>query len=160
LIKIMNDQCKHDITELRYMSHCKQYRKQCLSCFQSVGDAIAKRNIELVIIDTIPLFDIESRDKYWKQRSNKYVNLAQKLKSEADLKLVERKEFYHTYLQSQQWRILRARVIEREIGVCQGCRAASITQVHHRNYDRLGNELLTDLYGYCETCHKKTHGLL
>jgi len=156
----MNDNCEHNITELRYMVHCKQYRKQCLSCFQSVGDAIAKRTIAPDQIESIPPFDIVSRDDYWKTKSAQMTSLAQQIATDAKNKLAERRAFYESYLQSADWREKRLMVIRRESGLCQGCRKEQITQVHHRNYDRLGDELLTDLYGYCETCHKKSHGLI
>jgi len=156
----MNEKCEHHETELRYMAHCKQYRKQCLTCFQSVGDAIAKRTIAPDKIESVPSFDIESRDGYWKTKSEQFSSLAEQIATDAQKKLAERRAFYESYLQSADWREKRLMVIRRENGLCQGCRKEQITQVHHRNYDRLGDELLTDLYGYCETCHKKSHGLI
>ena len=156
----MTETCQHEKTELRFMEHCKQYRHQCLQCHQSSGDAIAKYKINPDQLPNIKPFDIIARDGYWKSLANKRKQTADETAKEAEEKLIARKSFYNEYLQSEDWQVLRLRVMQREGGVCQGCRMASITQVHHRNYERLGNELLTDLYGYCETCHKKSHGLL
>jgi 5-methylcytosine-specific restriction endonuclease McrA len=156
----MYESCQHDRTELRHMEHCQQYRKQCLDCFQSVGNAIAKRTIPVNELESMKPFDIQARDGYWENRKSQAEKIQEQILQQANEKLQARRNFYETYLQSDDWRNIRKRVIERENGLCQGCRMNPISQVHHRNYDRLGSELLTDLYGYCETCHKKAHDLV
>ncbi len=152
--------CEHQSKELRHMQHCNQYRYQCLDCSQSVGDAVSKKLISSEFLETIKAFDLEARDQYWKNQSVQARVIADQILQESEKKLIQRRQLYENHLKSQKWRDLRQLVIERENGVCQGCRKSKITQVHHRNYERLGDELLTDLYGFCESCHKKTHDLI
>jgi 5-methylcytosine-specific restriction endonuclease McrA len=41
---------------------------------------------------------------------------------------------------------------------CQACgNRKPPLHVHHKTYERFGKELLTDLVGLCDTCHKKVH---
>jgi hypothetical protein len=62
------------------------------------------------------------------------------------------------YLRSEEWHLRRKAVLQREDGLCQGCREARATQVHHRSdaYRQLreaGRELLCDLVALCDKCH-------
>jgi 5-methylcytosine-specific restriction endonuclease McrA len=65
---------------------------------------------------------------------------------------------YEQYLRSRHWRSLRARVLLRWNGRCENCGAARATEVHHRTYERLGRELLSDLRPLCSDCHELEHG--
>lgn len=64
---------------------------------------------------------------------------------------------YHDYLESRAWRQKRARVLERDGHLCQGCLDAVATDIHHMTYDRLFNELLCDLVSLCPDCHQLCH---
>ena len=64
---------------------------------------------------------------------------------------------YLTYLKSEEWRSKRSAVLKRDGGVCQGCRNASATEIHHITYENLFQEPLEDLISYCQPCHKKAH---
>jgi hypothetical protein len=63
---------------------------------------------------------------------------------------------YKTYLQSDAWKS-RADAAKRRAGYrCQLCnrsRTQVILNVHHRTYERLGNEQPDDLTVLCEDCH-------
>lgn len=160
LLKQMNG-CKHQRQELRIMRHCGQYRMQCIDCWQSIGNAIKHELLSAEERDLARDFDIEARDNYWKNRIESR-NSGISESARQDLARIakdldDRKRFYNEYLKSDDWRKLRRKVIERESDLCQGCRGAPIQEVHHLNYDRLGNELLTDLVGVCRSCHLKFH---
>lgn len=64
---------------------------------------------------------------------------------------------YKTYLESDAWRA-RADAAKRRAGYrCQLCnrsRTQVILNVHHRTYERLGNEQPDDLTVLCGDCHK------
>ena len=62
---------------------------------------------------------------------------------------------YQWYLQSRHWRNRRLQAIEDVGSACQICGSEVDLQVHHLNYDNLGNEKDTDLLVACEVCHKK-----
>lgn len=64
---------------------------------------------------------------------------------------------HDAYLRTPQWKALRQKVIDRERGLCQGCRDRSGTQVHHTSYQRHGRELLIDLVLLCDQCHELAH---
>lgn len=66
--------------------------------------------------------------------------------------------YYNVYLRSEEWHARRALVLQRESGMCQGCRNALATHVHHRaeayrQLRKTGRELLCDLVALCDSCH-------
>lgn len=63
---------------------------------------------------------------------------------------------YNAYLQTRRWARIRDAVIERD-KVCQGCLQEPIEHVHHKNYKHVCDELLFELVGLCEDCHRKVH---
>lgn len=65
-------------------------------------------------------------------------------------------EGYENYLKSQHWGKLRLKVLENH-PVCEKCGSDKILQIHHKTYDRLGDERLSDLQVLCQECHKKVH---
>ncbi len=65
---------------------------------------------------------------------------------------------YASHMKSATWRELRILVIRRCKGICERCHKWPVVNIHHLNYDRVGNELLTDLLGVCSRCHKELHG--
>ena len=70
---------------------------------------------------------------------------------------------YETYLASPHWRSVRQRVLEAQQtrlqrNVCEGCGKEGVGfDVHHKTYERLGNELIEDCQVLCEQCHHKLH---
>lgn len=64
---------------------------------------------------------------------------------------------YKDYLKSAAWKEKRCKVIEREEGICEKCKAAPIDVVHHKTYENFGDEKLEDLAGLCKPCHDKIH---
>lgn len=69
----------------------------------------------------------------------------------------EAKKKYYEYLKSHQWELKRNAVFQREKGICQGCCEWSIENTHHLTYAHLFDELLFELVGLCENCHRKVH---
>jgi 5-methylcytosine-specific restriction endonuclease McrA len=66
---------------------------------------------------------------------------------------------YKAYLQSREWRERRRLVLNRARGLCERCRRAQATQVHHLTYDHVGKEFLRELIAVCRNCHKRYHRL-
>jgi hypothetical protein len=64
---------------------------------------------------------------------------------------------YKQYLKSERWKDLREVVLKRCNHQCGTCMNKRWLQVHHRTYDRVGHELLTDLIVICKRCHDKLH---
>ena len=62
---------------------------------------------------------------------------------------------YKEYSGSPAWKVKRDRVIQRDGGQCV-C-GAQATEVHHKTYDNIGKEPLSDLVALCEECHEREH---
>ena len=66
-------------------------------------------------------------------------------------------EAKHQYLQSPEWKALKQAKLWRAGNKCQLCKSTTNLHLHHLTYDRLGNELLTDLVLLCSVCHQAQH---
>jgi hypothetical protein len=67
------------------------------------------------------------------------------------------KRVYHSYLNSEEWHDKRNKMLEYSDYKCSMCSASENLQVHHLNYNTVGNESLGDLLVVCNSCHKKIH---
>ena len=65
--------------------------------------------------------------------------------------------WYNNYLNTDQWKELRKKVLIRENGICQGCKINKARDVHHTTYANCGDELLFQLVALCGSCHQKMH---
>lgn len=65
---------------------------------------------------------------------------------------------YEEYLASEHWKRFSARVRAKFCFCCGRDRRQ--LQVHHHTYDRLGEELDTDVATVCRPCHKKIHEMV
>lgn len=65
---------------------------------------------------------------------------------------------YREYLQSPEWQERRKQAMKRAGFRCQICNAYGVRlNVHHRTYERRGNEDNRDLITLCEDCHATFH---
>ncbi len=60
---------------------------------------------------------------------------------------------YKKYLLSKEWKEKRAEAILLANGRCRVCNTSQRLEVHHRTYDRIGNEIQDDLTVLCHSCH-------
>ena len=68
---------------------------------------------------------------------------------------------YGSYLLTVEWLKRRDQKLDAAEYRCQGCKWEGLPlEVHHRVYDRLGDELFPDLTVYCPRCHRCQHGFL
>ena len=69
---------------------------------------------------------------------------------------------YQKYLQSSHWKDIRRRYRESKLfdGQCYACSSTERLQLHHKSYNRLGRERLTDLIYLCDECHSIIHHIL
>ncbi len=66
---------------------------------------------------------------------------------------------YRDYLKTPWWRFMRYTKLEIAGASCQLCSAEQRQiDIHHRTYERLGDEDLDDLTVLCRNCHAKFHG--
>lgn len=67
---------------------------------------------------------------------------------------------YETYIKSEQWRF-RAAAMRWLAGYrCAICGSQNALEVHHKTYERLGDERPEDLVVLCAECHARFHGKL
>lgn len=64
---------------------------------------------------------------------------------------------YAEYIASSAWDARRRQRLEKDGRRCQGCGTQDSLHVHHRTYERLGNELADDIVTVCEVCHGFIH---
>lgn len=63
-----------------------------------------------------------------------------------------------SYIQSTKWKELRRQILFRDSYECQCCRTTGVPlDVHHITYERLTNELPSDLISLCRPCHERQH---
>jgi hypothetical protein len=77
------------------------------------------------------------------------------------------KEEYHKYLKSKDWLLKKNELISTYLKQgwdikCKTCGSTDNLNVHHENYDNIGNEILTDeriwdLSFMCYECHQRWH---
>jgi hypothetical protein len=71
-----------------------------------------------------------------------------------------RKMPFEEYRLTPEWRARRNRVLFWAGKKCELCYERGLLQVHHRTYERYGQELLTDLIALCRPCHARHHNVL
>lgn len=68
-------------------------------------------------------------------------------------------ENYEAYLDSPQWRAIKRRYREERPWLCNLCGSEESLHMHHRTYERVGQESLDDLMPLCDGCHQTVHAL-
>lgn len=79
---------------------------------------------------------------------------------------VSRNPYYNNYItRSSAWKRIRNRrkEVDGDLCVCgRSCFGSGLPivgfKVHHKTYERVGKELLSDLIRLCEICHNSYHG--
>lgn len=66
---------------------------------------------------------------------------------------------YYAYINGPVWKQRRASFLMRRGKKCEACGHTGIMEVHHRTYDRMGQERDSDLAVLCDPCHTVVHQL-
>lgn len=61
---------------------------------------------------------------------------------------------YEKRIRSAQWKNMRADIARLRGNKCERCRRGPPLELHHKTYERLGRELLSDLDLLCRVCHQ------
>lgn len=67
---------------------------------------------------------------------------------------------YRRYMESKRWATKRKRILAQRGSACYACGSQRKPCLHHRTYERLGDELPQDLVVLCEFCHNEAHRLI
>ena len=130
-----------------------QIVRQCKTCGASTSSAIARSKLTAQEIAALPAYRDDAAEEYDRKQR-------QAAKMAWDMERQDRKDAYALYLQSPEWKNRSRLTLERDRYKCQGCLNAPATEVHHKNYDHRGDELLFDLVSVCRACHEKIHNLV
>lgn len=68
-----------------------------------------------------------------------------------------RKMPYSEYLETEWWKKLRTWVLIFWNHRCAICNSKERVEVHHRTYERRGEELINDCIVLCHKCHENVH---
>src|SRR5262245_38656430 len=85
------------------------------------------------------------------------VAIAPKQKRQKKHKKRRRPVDYKAYINSAEWKEKRRLVFRKQGRKCTDCGKTSELQVHHKTYERLGHERLSDLEVLCRQCHANCH---
>jgi 5-methylcytosine-specific restriction endonuclease McrA len=70
----------------------------------------------------------------------------------------QRTSEYEAHIKSKKWRAFCAEIRKSRGDACEKCRGTKELHVHHLTYERLGDELPSDVQLLCRACHEKVHG--
>jgi hypothetical protein len=134
-----------------------QRRIACKTCKSLSGKVLKQGND----FQTLPFLTYEKSQEYGLHRSKLHEKCLHVCRDYTEaikekLRLIHKTK-YDKYLQSPFWKQKSAIVKERDKYLCQMCLTEKATEVHHITYDRLFNELTSDLISVCSNCHKTIH---
>ena len=69
----------------------------------------------------------------------------------------EKVETYIEYLNTNHWKAMKVRMKNHYVYECCFCRTRKRLHIHHKTYERVGNERLSDLVYACKDCHDLLH---
>jgi len=132
------------------------YRMQCADCGKPLSSQISYKKVEELKESGLEVrvwdrnLEIEYNDKY--RRASWPIE--QRINNERQAIWWSD---YNKYLDSEEWKIIKKKVMERAGGICELCKTQKADQVHHLTYERVGKERLEDLKAVCFECHDKEH---
>jgi hypothetical protein len=147
--------CAHERTEIRAKGTVegqRLFRQQCLRCGHTTP--VKASVVPTHLRQTPTPVDAELSRRWWDARSE---DLSRRVGDAEAADNARWWSWYRDYLKTAQWRTIRQKVMLRAGGLCEGCRSATPSQVHHLTYERAGAELLFDLVAVCRECHQRAH---
>lgn len=147
--------CGHKSSEVRLFKDAGgalHYKHQCVVCGSSTGgNSISKATAAKIK----PLDEIKPWDHTREQLFSSAAEAAISSTSEAES--AEWWARYNEYLNSPEWKMRRALVMNRANGICEGCLSRPAEQVHHKTYEHVTEEFMWELVAICEPCHERIH---
>jgi 5-methylcytosine-specific restriction endonuclease McrA len=136
-----------------------QHVRQCMNCGARVGNAVKAGTITEAIYAFDEDFRVRKEEECRVMRESRRQAMRD---AEADQSKAWWDD-YDAFMQSDEWREIRLRVLHRDKRICQSCLTEPATQVHHLSYNRLGEGRSVadvpawDLAAICTTCHQRIH---
>lgn len=150
--------CRHD----RFIIHKRQdslgrdiYFRMCRHCALQISSAIAHKDVAHISVNIDPIEKFENHHKRYESARRQAL---EKIEQEAaERQQPSRRAEYGEHLASDAWREMRAKVITRAGGVCEGCLDAPAEEVHHKTYAHVRSEFAFELVALCGACHDRLH---
>ena len=152
--------CNHPKSEVRRMkcsNGTNQYKQQCLHCGSPTSAALSMEKAVRLIDGPIRDWDKELHERWGAKCREATERRWKKFQDERANKDAEWWAHYSAYLKTPKWAAIRRAVIDRDQGLCQGCRKARATDAHHLSYAHVGDEFLFELISVCFACHQRLH---
>jgi hypothetical protein len=134
-----------------YGNNDKRIFKQCLNC----GGAFRKDKFAFKTHGN--LFEREFSETNFNNWNKKRNDESSVISEQIEVYRKSRFYNYHRYLQSEEWKIIRDKVIERDNGICLHCKIKPAQEVHHKHYKTIYKETLGDLESVCSDFHRAIH---
>jgi len=154
-----SDRCTHlfhDVRRRIASNGVTHFVLQCTNCGNEVKKLGKNDPIRLALTELPPLWDEDLVKRYWDSRFDRMRERTRLAQEERERKDREWWDRYNRYLRSPEWAVKRNARIRMDEGRCQarmrGC-TGTAEQVHHLNYDHVGNEPLFELVSVCCSCH-------
>lgn len=148
---------EHEMNFVRvhYSNNSFHIRKKCGKCGYLSSELYKKS--ETPNWEKFPIFSLASSEdesnKYtmFKDLFERYYQKSKEVKRHTafDDFLKEHQE----YLESDEWKIRRKKVLQRDNFLCQSCLESPAVEVHHKSYRFWKKEPLFDLVSVCKKCH-------
>jgi len=144
---------RHYYDESDFHSETDNYSvwEQCSNCGSKKGKARKKGEFiksKLSRSHELLFQEIENR----KLEFVKLANSIENKKKEHRLTIKHQK--YTDYINSARWKQISKEVLQRDNYICQSCLVEEAVEVHHPDYNFLGNEPLFTLFSVCKRCHE------
>lgn len=143
---------KTHLTKYTCSNNSIQYVMQCDICHARVGSPISHRKLSRWQKQNAPAFDSNARSERRDEQDYQYKIHRERFNSSAWWNA------YNKYLDSDEWKSKRARILIRDEYKCTAKRRECTkyaTEVHHLTYKNVGNEPLEDLTSLCHNCHEQ-----
>ena len=149
--------CKHQNRTVRHKRDTKgviRLREQCPDCGKAVSGELRHSVLNGVAPESVPPWDYVAEQQFL----DIYLSL-----SSAVSRIINQERSdewwtqYGNYLASPEWHAIRRKIIDASRGICEYCRTSPAVQVHHKTYDRVGQERMEDLSAVCLKCHQQLH---
>jgi len=146
--------CRHTNTQVRYKKFSNGTKHLCTQCMTcgTMPEGTRWLPQDGIDINEVQEFDAAIAEQWLKARNGA---IQVKLRRE---KLDRHLEYERYIRESDNWWAIRTKVMKRDDHLCQGCLEEAATDVHHKSYIHLYDEILFDLIAVCRKCHGKIHG--
>ena len=131
-------QDQREIRKRRTLGGVPEFLNQCQACGAKVGKPIAPANISYP--GNILWWDVALEQRHKTKRP-----------------ATKRAREYRDFMKGKSWKRLRKLVLDRDNYTCRRCGDQNTHHVHHRTYERFGQERLEDLITLCQDCHGAEH---